>query len=75
MKKLLKVTLLMIAVALFTFTGMSASEEVSSTKDVNENACVEVVEEGIGCKVYNENGTLIAKCFMCNCKKLAEGAQ
>lgn len=87
MRKLLKVTLLMVAVALFTFTGMSAADEVSSEKEtkenatmemaskkeVNENVCVEVEEEGVMCKVYKD-GALVAKCFICNCKKLAEGA-
>lgn len=27
-------------------------------------------EEGIGCKKYNDDGKLIAKCFICNCSTL-----
>lgn len=35
----------------------------------------ELAEEGVGCRVRDESGQIIASCFICNCAKLVEAAQ
>lgn len=50
---------------------LSVSSNASSTPTLGSA----VKDDGIGCKVYNDQGKLIAKCFICNCAKLAHGAR
>ncbi|MEM6526241.1 MAG: hypothetical protein AAF693_20775, partial [Bacteroidota bacterium] len=72
MKKVMKVFM---AVAVIALCGFTVAEERSvETALVEPMECVEDLryeEEGIGCKVY-KNGALVAKCFICNCAKLAD---
>ena len=60
----------MVVFAMFAFTP--ASEQPSKVQAVASNAAeaVAMEERGIGCKVYNDDGVLIRKCFICNCSKL-----
>ena len=59
----------MIALAFGFCAVLTSSAPASSSKIINEEVCSDV--EGIGCKVYSE-GKLVAKCFICNCAKLAK---
>jgi hypothetical protein len=53
-------------IVLFSVAGNASSTPTLDTS---------VKDDGIRCKVYNDNGGLIAKCFICNCAKLAEAAR
>lgn len=40
----------------------------------NNDASKVKSEEGIRCKIYNDNGNLVASCWFCSCNNLAKGA-
>jgi len=66
---------MMITVFALACFGLTASAEAPITQPVDapQTECVTQGasnEEGILCKKYNDDGTLIAKCFICNCSKL-----
>jgi hypothetical protein len=49
----------------------SVSSNASSTHTLDAS----VKDDGLRCKVYNDQGRLIASCWLCNCGKLADGAR
>lgn len=50
---------------------LSVSSNASSTPTFG----AAVKDDGLRCKVYNDQGRLIASCWFCNCAKLADGAR
>lgn len=74
MKILLKNMGLSLALALICLFAVNASTQPKTSEEASPNSSItnENEEDGIGCKVYNDDGTLVAKCFICNCSNLAE---
>jgi hypothetical protein len=72
MKKLFLLSFFVISV--FSLTASKAN-----SVDLKNNASTMSIpsenEDGIRCKVYNDDGDLIASCWFCNCGALAAGAR
>jgi hypothetical protein len=70
MKKSIRISILFIVgFSLLSFS----SERHLVNKSFNE-PLGEEKNEGIRCKVYNDDGDLIASCWFCSCNNLAKGA-
>jgi hypothetical protein len=57
--------LLLLAIGAFAFTAKANPTPVPPVTN----------DDGLRCKVYNDDGALIASCWFCDCGALARGAR
>lgn len=55
-------------------TVVSAKTQTAEMKTAHDAIADDEDAQGINCKVYNDEGKLIASCGICNCANLAEKA-